>query len=117
MIRRPPRSTLFPYTTLFRSIDPARQPDRDRGRRPLRGHTDAAPLAEILRSAADGEGVIAGGQAERFTVAAIHLLLKEEIRRQPFRARRIDASEPILDEEGGHGRAAVLVLHADRQGV
>src|SRR2546427_3279542 len=24
MIRRPPRSTLFPYTTLFRSIEPAR---------------------------------------------------------------------------------------------
>src|SRR5438132_9919386 len=24
MIRRPPRSTLFPYTTLFRSIDPDR---------------------------------------------------------------------------------------------
>src|SRR2546422_7572230 len=24
MIRRPPRSTLFPYTTLFRSEDPAR---------------------------------------------------------------------------------------------
>src|SRR3712207_8305610 len=24
MIRRPPRSTLFPYTTLFRSVDPAR---------------------------------------------------------------------------------------------
>src|SRR5690349_22513595 len=24
MIRRPPRSTLFPYTTLFRSIDAAR---------------------------------------------------------------------------------------------
>src|SRR5256885_7159825 len=23
MIRRPPRSTLFPYTTLFRSVDPA----------------------------------------------------------------------------------------------
>src|SRR3712207_8174746 len=25
MIRRPPRSTLFPYTTLFRSIDPLRE--------------------------------------------------------------------------------------------
>src|SRR5260370_32669241 len=25
MIRRPPRSTLFPYTTLFRSIEAARQ--------------------------------------------------------------------------------------------
>src|SRR3989449_1677222 len=28
MIRRPPRSTLFPYTTLFRSLD-ADQPERD----------------------------------------------------------------------------------------
>src|SRR5687767_15312093 len=26
MIRRPPRSTLFPYTTLFRSLDPAALP-------------------------------------------------------------------------------------------
>src|SRR5258707_4227968 len=26
MIRRPPRSTLFPYTTLFRSRNPARRP-------------------------------------------------------------------------------------------
>src|SRR5258706_12079775 len=25
MIRRPPRSTLFPYTTLFRSVDPSTQ--------------------------------------------------------------------------------------------
>src|SRR2546422_1796081 len=28
MIRRPPRSTLFPYTTLFRSRGPRRQPRR-----------------------------------------------------------------------------------------
>src|SRR2546430_8151353 len=27
MIRRPPRSTLFPYTTLFRSARPARPPE------------------------------------------------------------------------------------------
>src|SRR5438105_11496366 len=26
MIRRPPRSTLFPYTTLFRSVDPRLRP-------------------------------------------------------------------------------------------
>src|SRR3712207_7184229 len=31
MIRRPPRSTLFPYTTLFRSHVPLRQPLRARG--------------------------------------------------------------------------------------
>src|SRR2546426_10588053 len=29
MIRRPPRSTLFPYTTLFRSKDPADLRDKD----------------------------------------------------------------------------------------
>src|SRR2546427_5416524 len=30
MIRRPPRSTLFPYTTLFRSLDFIQQDDRVR---------------------------------------------------------------------------------------
>src|SRR2546430_6978017 len=30
MIRRPPRSTLFPYTTLFRSLDPVDGRGRDR---------------------------------------------------------------------------------------
>src|SRR2546422_8033388 len=37
MIRRPPRSTLFPYTTLFRSRRPqlvARQPGDPRAREP-----------------------------------------------------------------------------------
>src|SRR3712207_8371071 len=33
MIRRPPRSTLFPYTTLFRSEHP---PEASAGRRPAR---------------------------------------------------------------------------------
>src|SRR2546430_4526435 len=34
MIRRPPRSTLFPYTTLFRSVAAGAQPQLDR--RPYR---------------------------------------------------------------------------------
>src|SRR2546430_12737322 len=45
MIRRPPRSTLFPYTTLFRSLNRGRRrsapPDRDQPGRPAsraRGH-------------------------------------------------------------------------------
>src|SRR5258708_28734504 len=38
MIRRPPRSTLFPYTTLFRSVLDARQPERRR--RPARRRVD-----------------------------------------------------------------------------
>src|SRR3712207_8350363 len=47
MIRRPPRSTLFPYTTLFRSRGPKRRKrTRDRGgrrgRRPRRRHVGCA---------------------------------------------------------------------------
>src|SRR3712207_7906106 len=43
MIRRPPRSTLFPYTTLFRS-GPRRAARRDRGvRRPAHGTGDEYP--------------------------------------------------------------------------
>src|SRR3712207_7431482 len=48
MIRRPPRSTLFPYTTLFRSL--AERGNRHRGHRPdlsrvhrLQDGPDAAP--------------------------------------------------------------------------
>src|SRR2546428_1869141 len=37
MIRRPPRSTLFPYTTLFRSAS-LEENDQVRRRRPLRQH-------------------------------------------------------------------------------
>src|SRR2546421_3116585 len=36
MIRRPPRSTLFPYTTLFRSPHPCRILDRGERRLPHR---------------------------------------------------------------------------------
>src|SRR2546430_8569669 len=50
MIRRPPRSTLFPYTTLFRSAAHARQPDdrpdQQAGQRELPGH-----LAEMTMPA------------------------------------------------------------------
>src|SRR5256886_8490545 len=38
MIRRPPRSTLFPYTTLFRSPDPRRIPRKRHRPNPRRHH-------------------------------------------------------------------------------
>src|SRR3712207_7258967 len=44
MIRRPPRSTLFPYTTLFRSVR-----RRDRGARRLGGRCPGAELPERAR--------------------------------------------------------------------
>src|SRR5256886_4721509 len=41
MIRRPPRSTLFPYTPLFRSLE--RQGRPELARRNVRRHTHALP--------------------------------------------------------------------------
>src|SRR3712207_9176390 len=71
MIRRPPRSTLFPYTTLFRSVGmPPEVVEREVlhhaflpiGRSvailPCPGHHPAAPPAEpaVSGSASGGEG-------------------------------------------------------------
>src|SRR3712207_8973574 len=53
MIRRPPRSTLFPYTTLFRSeaCVPPRRPDRLLGRlRERAAHQGHAHGDEVGRS-------------------------------------------------------------------
>src|SRR3712207_7782929 len=77
MIRRPPRSTLFPYTTLFRSaqgtaLDPDRHPldggelgDRvDQG---LQGPAPvrAVPAPERLRGQVDGGGALLEVHAEQ----------------------------------------------------
>src|SRR3989442_11867810 len=55
MIRRPPRSTLFPYTTLFRSRAPqgrgvpAREQGRHAGASPPRLRRRAPALQRVLR--------------------------------------------------------------------
>src|SRR5438094_6483797 len=45
MIRRPPRSTLFPYTTLFRPAAPARSPSL-RWPQPVAGQRVGRPRSE-----------------------------------------------------------------------
>src|SRR6202163_5073748 len=40
MIRRPPRSTLFPYTTLFRSVERSRRATSPRWCRPISSARD-----------------------------------------------------------------------------
>src|SRR5467141_4048595 len=54
MIRRPPRSTLFPYTTLFRSLGARRTATQHRGAAPA-GHR-AVPVRPVVRAAVDREG-------------------------------------------------------------
>src|SRR3712207_7873471 len=55
MIRRPPRSTLFPYTTLFRSADPV--PVVRKVDRPLRLIERAEGAAARLCDDAASEGI------------------------------------------------------------
>src|SRR2546427_6090182 len=62
MIRRPPRSTLFPYTTLFRSLRAARAVDADASSgRPVAALRDQSParggILDVPRllQGADGE--------------------------------------------------------------
>src|SRR5256885_12219892 len=73
MIRRPPRSTLFPYTTLFRSpaVDQAAgqraaEPAGRPGHQHIHlGHT---PAGYFLPRRAAGVGVVSGGAAGRAEV-------------------------------------------------
>src|SRR2546426_4230640 len=51
MIRRPPRSTLFPYTTLFRSRDDRGGAGRGRGRRLGGAPRGPAGRARVLHQA------------------------------------------------------------------
>src|SRR5258708_26464782 len=80
MIRRPPRSTLFPYTTLFRSfIDPgdpviAEAPTFSGSLNTLRRHGP-----EILDVPVDDEGIVTDAVRERL----------ETLRRQGRRCKLI----------------------------
>src|SRR3989441_13334986 len=64
MIRRPPRSTLFPYTTLFRSPRTGDDFVRDRGPR-LGGH-DLFPIFPVPIGDMQGDG---GAEGEPFADA------------------------------------------------
>src|SRR5258707_12095938 len=70
MIRRPPRSTLFPYTTLFRSLGTARHCERRAMRRWV--HSDSSNVQQrtlacgTKRTSIDARCLVAnGGKADR----------------------------------------------------
>src|SRR2546425_8033663 len=56
MIRRPPRSTLFPYTTLFRSDDPTLSADRIVGEREARERDGQRVASRVTGGVARGHG-------------------------------------------------------------
>src|SRR3712207_7240438 len=63
MIRRPPRSTLFPYTTLFRSVS-------ERGREVVALDVTAPPLSLPRRP--DGRDPEQGGEERRRRQQLLH---------------------------------------------
>src|SRR3712207_7838490 len=69
MIRRPPRSTLFPYTTLFRSaggpLHPHRDGDRQRAQRHLLGRPRVAAAAHLGELPAQPRGFDDGVPRDR----------------------------------------------------
>src|SRR5256885_2798421 len=89
MIRRPPRSTLFPYTTLFRSV--AVQPmtdDREERLAHLQG-------PRVDRHTADGHAEVAAHQGA--LGSPNQLLDAERCHTPPYRARS-DRSEEHTSE-------------------
>src|SRR2546427_7197508 len=70
MIRRPPRSTLFPYTTLFRSPPRARVDQAD-GLHGAEAQRVAPPLRQLLDREAAFE--VLGGRAIELVVGAVLL--------------------------------------------
>src|SRR5258706_14369381 len=73
MIRRPPRSTLFPYTTLFRSIFDLR------GVQPTSVRAGMIPCGGIVRPVAARRVLLAGdpaGMVSPVTAGGIHTALK-----------------------------------------
>src|SRR2546422_8411557 len=92
MIRRPPRSTLFPYTTLFRS--------------PLLAVQFRSPLHVILRRL--------GGAADGFGVTVT--LDAEEGHRLPRRGDAVgDALRPSVLDADHHRRGDVGIGSGDRK--
>src|SRR2546426_7231569 len=90
MIRRPPRSTLFPYTTLFRSMairKAIEQAKKNLVKLNLKGSTIPHQVIGhygsgqvLLKPAPEGTGIIAGGPVRAvMEVAGIHNVLTKSI--------------------------------------
>src|SRR3989442_15290398 len=97
MIRRPPRSTLFPYTTLFRSVSL---------RVPPVSLADATAMIAELRGAAILSGARGRAPADTGALAAaiVRLAALAEAHREALRALDIN---PLLVLDEGRGVVAV----------
>src|SRR5436189_4120810 len=90
MIRRPPRSTLFPYTTLFRS--PHRSPARHEHPRP-----GADPLLRVLRGDRSGRSEEHTSELQSPMYLVCRLLLEKKKSWKKI-ARKCDGQVPTVGQ-------------------
>src|SRR5687768_18157101 len=96
MIRRPPRSTLFPYTTLFRSVRrrrPGHRPHRRGGAEPARRGAGSRP--QFLRDRKSTRLNSSHG----YISYAVFCLKKKKLRRNSIRDEERDVLLDVVDEE------------------
>src|SRR2546422_2129254 len=120
MIRRPPRSTLFPYTTLFRSG----RPPNDFGRLPERKlaariHRRTPPSAarhrphylvrkrRVFRSPDHDDRRALGQPLRQFLIVGPPLRAPDRSRRERHERLPSPLPDPVLPEES-RGRGAIL---------
>src|SRR2546422_8607352 len=96
MIRRPPRSTLFPYTTLFRSVHDLRMPDVvERVDRQLRFDLgEGVPIAVIVVAGVRSEEHTSELQSRLHLVCRLLLEKKKKTMKKMITPHRESPSTP-----------------------
>src|SRR3712207_8630067 len=100
MIRRPPRSTLFPYTTLFRSDDGVDGETTNAA--PVEGAQNAVDLARVHGLGLLGPGGYAAARSEEHTselqsrqYLVCRLLLEKKHRHPPAPDARVSPNRSV----------------------
>src|SRR5258707_11299659 len=93
MIRRPPRSTLFPYTTLFRSTPGQSWPfDQTMASMMMVSANDAAyAIAETAGGSIDGRSEEHTSELQSRQYLVCRLLLEKKNKNKPYMQRKLSA--------------------------
>src|SRR2546430_17148082 len=105
MIRRPPRSTLFPYTTLFRSLDAAHSKRINDRHGHHVGDQVLRMLAERCRGALRSVDVLGRYGGEEFALLLPGTTQHNAASVLAERIRRRGADEPVHTRNGPGGGA------------
>src|SRR2546422_3747808 len=100
MIRRPPRSTLFPYTTLFRSRLPPVDHDVRNGAAQLLQHAPPAPPLRVAAGAVVGEKrMVERIPTDAGVVVEVHQRLDQPVLEAAHTEARETASRVVFDRD------------------